>query len=354
MEHSIWAWVGFNVFILLMLLLDLGLFNRSAHAITYREATIWSIVWIVLALTFGAGVFYFLGSDSGFKYLTGYIIAKSLSVDNIFVFLLVFSYFKVPAQYQHRVLFWGVLGALVMRATMIILGAALIARFEWILYIFGAFLVYTGIKMFRQGEEDVHPEQNPLVRFISRHVPMTRHYEGQKFFTRVDGRLHGTLLLLVLVIVEVTDLIFAVDSIPAIFAITTDAFIVYTSNVFAILGLRSLYFLLAGVIEKFHYLRIGLAVVLTYIGAKMLLHAVHVVIPTPVSLGIVVLVLGASVLASVVWPKEAETHIEVQLPPGFGSPFDDDQGRLGADERGLPEPDERDLVGEKARGKARD
>jgi tellurite resistance protein TerC len=334
MGYSIWVWVGFNAFILLMLLLDLGLFNRKAHAITYREAAIWSAVWVTLSLIFGAGVFYYLGSDSGFKYLTGYLIEKSLSVDNLFVFLLIFSYFRVPAKYQHRVLFWGVLGALLMRAAMIFLGATLISRFEWVIYIFGAFLVYTGINMFRKQEE-IHPEQNPVVRFVTRLMPITRHYEEQKFFTRVDGRLHGTLLLLVLIIVEVTDLIFAVDSIPAIFAITTDVFIVYTSNIFAILGLRSLYFLLAGVIEKFHYLRIGLATVLTYIGVKMLLHAVHVVIPTPISLGVVAVVLTGSVVASLIWPEKTDTHIEVELPPGFNSPFDDDQGTLGGEDRPL-------------------
>jgi len=338
MGYPIWLWASFNGFILLMLLLDLGLFNRKAHAITYKESVIWSAVWVTLSLIFGMGVFYYLGNDLGFKYLTGYLIEKSLSVDNLFVFLLIFSYFKVPARYQHRVLYWGVLGALVMRAVMIFLGAALISRFEWIIYIFGAFLVYTGIKMLKQKEEEIHPDQNPAVRFVTRLVPITRHYEEQRFFTRVDGRLHGTLLLLVLIIVEVTDLIFAVDSIPAIFAITTDAFIVYTSNIFAILGLRSLYFLLAGVIEKFHYLRIGLAIVLTYIGCKMLLHAVHFIIPTPISLGVVALVLGCAVAASLIWPQKAETKIEVELPEGFGSPFDDDEGRLGGDERGLPEP----------------
>ncbi|HZI17036.1 MAG TPA: TerC family protein [Pyrinomonadaceae bacterium] len=336
-SHSIWAWVGFNAFILFMLLLDLGLFNRKAHAVTYKEATVWSVVWITLALIFGAGVFYYMGSELGLMYLTGYLIEKSLSVDNLFVFLLIFSYFKVPAKYQHRVLFWGVIGALVMRAIMIFLGAALITRFEWIIYVFGAFLVYTGIRMFKQDEQDIHPEENPVVRLVTRLVPITRHYEEERFFTRVNGRLHGTLLLLVLIVVEVTDLVFAVDSIPAIFAITTDTFIVYTSNIFAILGLRSLYFLLAGVIEKFHYLRVGLAIVLTYIGTKMLLHAVHINIPTLISLGIVALVLGASVAASFIWPKKAETHIEVELPPGFNSPFDDDQGRLGGDERDRPE-----------------
>jgi tellurite resistance protein TerC len=337
MNYPIWVWAAFNGFILLMLLIDLGLFNRKAHVIGYKESAIWSAVWVTLALIFGAGVFYFLGNDLGLKYITGYLIEKSLSVDNLFVFVLIFSYFKVPSRYQHRVLFWGVLGALVMRALMIFLGAALITRFEWIIYIFGAFLVYTGIKMFREQEGEVNPEENAIVRFVTRLVPITRHYEEQKFFTRVNGRLHGTLLLLVLIVVEVTDLIFAVDSIPAIFAITTDAFIVYTSNIFAILGLRSLYFLLAGVIEKFHFLRIGLAIVLTYIGVKMLLHAVHIIIPTPISLGVVGLVLGCAVVASLIWPKRTETNVEVELPEGFGSPFDDDEGRLGGDERGVPE-----------------
>ena len=307
-----------------MLSLDLGLFNRKAHAIRYREAAIWSGIWVTLAMIFGAIVFWYQGSDLGLKFLTGYVIELSLSVDNLFVFLLIFSFFKVPAKVQHRVLFWGVMGALFMRLTMIFVGAALINRFHWILYVFGAFLVYTGIKMFRQEDTDIQPEDNPVVRLVTRYIPITRHYEDSNFFTRVNGKLTGTLLLLVLVIVEVTDLVFAVDSIPAIFAITTNTFIVYTSNVFAILGLRSMYFLLAGVVEKFQYLRMGLAIVLTFIGVKMLIEVVHVVIPVKFSLLFVGVVLTGSVIASIIWPKEAETKIKVDMPEDFDSPFEDD------------------------------
>ncbi len=344
MQSSYWLWVAFSAFILLLLSIDLGLFNRKAHVITYRKSVAWSIVWITLALLF-AGVVYWrytspevlAATDTSahtavVQYLTGYIIELSLSVDNLFVFLLIFSYFKVPAKYQHRVLYWGVLGALVMRAIMILVGAALIDRFHWIIYIFGGFLIYTGIKMFRQQEDDLQPEENPVVRAVTRYVPITRHYEGQSFFTRVDGKRTGTLLLLVLIIVEVTDLVFAVDSIPAIFAVTTDPFIVYTSNVFAILGLCTFYFLLAGVVEKFHYLKTGLAIVLTFIGAKMLVEALHIEIPPAIALVVVASVLVASVVASLIWPKHTATNIEVELPTDFDSPHDDDQGRLGAEE----------------------
>ncbi|MCA1630640.1 MAG: TerC family protein, partial [Acidobacteria bacterium] len=333
-------------FVLLMLGIDLGLFNRKAHTVTYKQAVGWSAVWITLALLF-SGVVYWrrlteLGADgaqdSVLKYLTGYIIELSLSVDNLFVFLLIFSYFKVPSKYQHRVLYWGVLGALVMRAVMILVGAALITKFHWIIYLFGAFLVYTGVKMFFQKEDEgVDPEKSMAVRAVSRVLPITRGYDGQKFFTRKGGKLYGTLMLLVLVTVEVTDLVFAVDSIPAIFAITTDPFIVYTSNVFAILGLRTFYFLLAGVIEKFHYLKMGLAIVLTFVGVKMLtesflhryLDESHIIM---FSLGFVILVLAGSVAVSLIFPKHSETNIEVELPAGFGSPYDDDEGRLGAEE----------------------
>jgi tellurite resistance protein TerC len=346
MQEPIWLWAGFTAFVLVMLGIDLGLFNRKAHTVTYRQALAWSAVWIALALLF-AGVVYWRRLDelgaagaqgSVFKYLTGYVIELSLSVDNLFVFLLIFSYFKVPAKYQHRVLYWGVLGALVMRAVMILVGAALIAKFHWIIYFFGAFLVYTGIKMFVQKETDeVNPENNLAVRGLTKLLPVTRGYDGQHFFTRKNGKLYGTLMLIVLVTVEVTDLVFAVDSIPAIFAITTDPFIVYTSNVFAILGLRTFYFLLAGVVEKFHYLKLGLAIVLTFVGVKMLtenfLHHYidegHIIL---FSLGFVVVVLAGSVAASLLFPKEAETNIEVELPEGFGSPYDDDAGRLGAEE----------------------
>src|SRR5215813_1612934 len=267
---SIGLWLGFAIFILIMLSLDLGLFNRKAHTIRYREATVWSCVWVSLALGFAGIVFWFQGTQRGLEFVTGYLIELSLSVDNLFVFLLIFSYFKVPSKFQHRVLFWGVMGALVMRLTMIFVGAALINRFNWIIYIFGAFLVYTGIKMFRHDEIDIQPEQNIAVRAITRILPISRQYDGEKFFTKENGKRTGTLLLLVLMVVEVTDLVFAVDSIPAIFAITTNTFIVYTLNVFAILGLRSMYFLLAGVVDKFRYLRFGLAIVLTFIGLKML------------------------------------------------------------------------------------
>jgi tellurite resistance protein TerC len=344
MDFPIWAWGGFGLFILTMLALDLGVLNRKAHAVTYREATVWSVVWVTLALCFAGLVFWKTDRQTGLEFLTGYVIELSLSVDNLFVFLLIFSYFKVPAKYQHRVLFWGVLGALVMRMTMIGIGATLVERFHWILYIFGAFLIYTGFKMLKQDEAGANPEDNPLVRFVTRLIPITRHYEGDKFFTVVNGRKMGTLLLLVLVIVEVSDLVFAVDSIPAIFGITTNPFIVYTSNVFAILGLRSLYFLLAGVVEKFHYLKVGLAVVLMFVGVKMLgegyLHERFGVSKETVilfSLLFVGVVLVSSVLFSLLKPVPPSEQVEVELPEGFNSPFDDDQGRLGADERRLTE-----------------
>jgi tellurite resistance protein TerC len=335
-----WAWGAFGLFILTMLALDLGILNRKAHAVTYREAAIWSAVWVTLAMIFAGLVFWKTDRLTGYEFLTGYVIELSLSVDNLFVFLLIFSYFKVPAKYQHRVRFWGVLGALVMRMTMIAIGATLVERFHWILYIFGAFLIYTGFKMLRQDETQANPEDNPIVRFATRLIPITRHYEGEKFFTTVNGKKMGTLLLLVLVIVEVSDLVFAVDSIPAIFGITTNPFIVYTSNVFAILGLRSLYFLLAGVVEKFHYLKVGLAVVLMFVGVKMLsegyIHdrfGVSKETVILVSLGFVFVVLLCSVALSLLRPVPAEAQVEVELPEGFGSPYDDDQGRLGADER---------------------
>jgi tellurite resistance protein TerC len=318
---STWLWVGFSIFIFTMLSLDLGLFNRKAHTIRYREAWIWSGVWVMLALIFAGLVFNYQGSQRGLEFLTGYLIELSLSVDNLFVFLLIFSYFKVPAKFQHRVLFWGVMGALVMRLTMIFVGAALINRFHWIIYIFGGFLVYTGIKMFRQEEMDIQPDQSFLVRAMTRFLPISREYDEQKFFTKQNGKRTGTLLLLVLMVVEVTDLVFAVDSIPAIFAITTNTFIVYTSNVFAILGLRSMYFLLAGVVEKFRYLRTGLAIVLTFIGVKMLLVAIGLHIPIWVSLSFVALVLAGSVVASLLIASEGEKTIQVDLPPDFDLPL---------------------------------
>lgn len=328
---STWLWVGFSVFILLMLSLDLGLLNRKAHTIKYREAWIWTGVWVTLALIFAGIVFLFQGSDRGLDFLTGYIIELSLSVDNLFVFILIFSYFKVPARFQHRVLFWGVMGALVMRLTMIFIGATLINRFHWIIYIFGAFLVYTGVKMFKNEETDIQPENNPVVRLVTRFLPIAKFYDESKFFTRVGGRRTGTLLLLVLIVVEFTDLVFAVDSIPAIFGITTNTFIVYTSNVFAILGLRSMYFLLAGVVDKFRYLRAGLAIVLTFIGVKMLLGAVGIHIKTWISLVVVALVLISSVVASLLFGKETESNIHVDLPPDFDGSLPDYSPSAGLD-----------------------
>jgi tellurite resistance protein TerC len=323
LSGSTWLWLGFSIFIVAMLSLDLGLFNRKAHSIKYREAWIWSGVWVTLALIFAGLVFYYQGSQRGLEFLTGYLIELSLSVDNLFVFLLIFSYFKVPARFQHRVLFWGVMGALIMRLTMIFVGAALITRFHWIIYIFGGFLVYTGIKMFRHDEIEIQPDQNFAIRILTRFLPITRHYDEEKFFTRVNGKLTGTLLLLVLMVVEITDLVFAVDSIPAIFAITTNTFIVYTSNVFAILGLRSMYFLLAGVVEKFRYLRTGLAIVLTFIGLKMLIAATGFHIPILFSLAFVFLVLAGSVVLSLLIPAKHPHKIDVELPIEYDEPNTD-------------------------------
>ena len=296
-EISLWAWVGFNVFILAMLALDLGVFHRKSHEISVREAAVWSGVWITLALIFNAGIYFFLGPEPGIQFFTGYVIEKSLSVDNIFVIALIFGFFAVPKLYQHRVLFWGILGALVMRAAFIAAGTALLTRFHWIIYIFGVFLLVTGIKMALHREEEIHPEHNPVLKLVRRLMPVTRDYEAGHFFVRHGGKLMATPLFLVLVLVETTDLIFAVDSIPAIFAVTLDPFIVYTSNVFAILGLRSLYFVLAGVMDKFAYLKLGLSAILVFVGAKMLLTEIYK-IPATVSLLVVLGILTVAVLAS--------------------------------------------------------
>ena len=296
-EISLWAWVGFNVFILAMLALDLGVFHRKSHEISVREAAVWSGVWITLALIFNAGIYFFLGPEPGIQFFTGYVIEKSLSVDNIFVIALIFGFFAVPKLYQHRVLFWGILGALVMRAAFIAAGTALLTRFHWIIYIFGVFLLVTGVKMALHREEEIHPEHNPVLKLVRRLMPVTRDYEAGHFFVRHGGKLMATPLFLVLVLVETTDLIFAVDSIPAIFAVTLDPFIVYTSNVFAILGLRSLYFVLAGVMDKFAYLKLGLSAILVFVGAKMLLTEIYK-IPATVSLLVVLGILTVAVLAS--------------------------------------------------------
>ena len=310
-------WVGFNAFVLAMLALDLFVFHRDAHEVKVREALLLSVFWIALALAFNAIIWWWQGTEVALQFLTGYLIEKSLSVDNIFVFLVIFSYFAVPKKYQHSVLFWGVLGALVMRGVFIAVGAALIHQFHWIIYVFGAFLVYTGYKLARSGELEVEPEKNPIVNVVRRLMPVTSGYHGGKFFIVEAGRRMATPLLIVLVMIETTDLLFALDSIPAIFAITTDPFIVYTSNVFAILGLRALFFALAGVMGVFHYLRYGLAVVLAFVGVKMVLADVYK-IPIGLSLVVIAGILAISVVASLVWPAKAE---EAVLPELVQDPF---------------------------------
>lgn len=317
-EGTIWLWIGFNLFVLFMLALDLGVFHRKAHVISIKEATIWSVVWVALALLFNIGLYLFwdklsptsdyTNSEAALAFFTGYLIEKSLSVDNIFVFVLIFTFFAVPAAYQHRVLFWGIIGALLMRGTLIAVGAALLKEFHWIIYVFGAFLIFTGIRMALHRNEKMHPEQNPLVKLLRRVMPVTDHYEDDKFFIRRAGKLIATPLFLVLLLVESTDLIFAVDSIPAIFAVTNDPFIVYTSNVFAILGLRSLYFLLAGVVDKFYYLKPGLAVVLVFVGIKMVMVDLYK-IPVGMSLGVIASILAISVVASL-WRAQRLLKLE--------------------------------------------
>ncbi len=301
-SDSVLLWIVFNAFVLGMLALDLLVFHRKAHAVSLREAFTWSVVWISLALLFNLGIYFLWGSEKAMEFLAGYLIEKSLSVDNIFVFIMIFSYFAVPPMYQHRILFWGILGALVMRAIFIAAGAALLSAFHWIIYIFGGFLIITGIKMFFAGDEKIEPEKNPAVVLLRRWMPITNDYQGQRFFVRTDGRLWATPLFVVLLVIETTDVIFAVDSIPAIFAITLDPFIVYTSNIFAILGLRALYFLLAGILEMFRYLKVGLSFVLCFVGIKMMIVDFYK-IPIAVSLAVVSGILVISILASLVKTK---------------------------------------------------
>ncbi|MFZ2493235.1 MAG: TerC family protein [Thermoanaerobaculia bacterium] len=308
-------WVIFTVAVLGILALDLGVFHRKSHAVSLREATNWTIVWVTLALAFAAGIVYFRGSQSALEFLSGYLIEYSLSVDNIFVFVLIFTSFRVPATAQHRVLFWGILGAFVMRGVMIGIGAALIATFHWVLYIFGAFLIYTGIKIALNKEpEGLEVGENAVVRFVKRHISLTEHYVDSKFWIYENGRRLFTPLALVLVVIETSDLIFAVDSIPAVFAVTQDPFIVYTSNVFAILGLRSLYFLLAGIVDRFYYLKHALSVILTFVGVKMVI--VHwVKIPISTSLIVIAGVLTLAVIASVIRAKRLPDHGDIVPDP---------------------------------------
>jgi tellurite resistance protein TerC len=295
--NSPFHWIEFNIFVLIAVALDLGVFHRRPHKIGTREALLWSGIWIGAAAVFAVGVYHFYGAQPALEFSTGYLIEKSLSVDNLFVFLVLFRTFGVPAEFQHRVLAWGILGALIMRGLMIAAGAALIERFSWIVYVFGAFLIYAGLHMMFSSETETHPEKNRLVQFFARHLRVTTSFSGQKFFVREQGLLFATPLFLVLLVVEVTDVTFAVDSIPAVFGITRDAFIVYTSNVFAILGLRTLYFLLAGVLDRLTYIKFGLAAVLVFVGSKMLVEQwMHISVVA--SLGIVVGILAVATIVS--------------------------------------------------------
>jgi len=306
MATNIWFWVGFIAFVLAMLSLDLGVFHRKAHEVRPREAGVWTAVWVALALLFAAGVYFVAGHRVALTFLTGYIIEESLSVDNIFVMVLIFEYFRVPKSVQHRVLFYGILGALVMRGLFIAAGTALITRFHWVLYVFGALLVVTGIRMALKRDEEFDGERSRIVRTVRRVVPISTDYHGSRFFVTEAGRRIATPLLLVLILVEFTDLIFAIDSIPAIFGVTTDPFIVFTSNIFAILGLRSLYFLLAAVVDRFHLLKYGLAVILSFVGFKMLSER-FIEIDIVLSLSIILAVLAASIVASLIWPAREES-----------------------------------------------
>ena len=306
--NSLWGWIWFNVAVLAILALDLGVLHRKSSKVSLKEAAIWSGVWVALSLCFALAIYRNMGPESGLEFLTGYLIEYALSVDNIFVFVLIFSYFSVPEKYQHRVLFWGIIGALVLRGVMIVAGSALVTRFAWTLYIFGAFLVFTGIRMALQKDDAAYnAERDPVLRLARKLIPVTPDYRGDKFFVKEPdktGRMRfaATPLFIVLIIVDTTDIIFATDSIPAIFAVTRDPFIVYTSNICAVLGLRALYFLLASVVDKFVYLKLGLSLVLVFIGAKMLLeHFLH--IPIVAALGVVGLVLGSAIYASVKWPR---------------------------------------------------
>ena len=302
------GWIGFNVVVLAILALDLGVLHRRSEKVSLKQAAIWSTIWVVLSLCFAASIYLTMGKERGLEFLTGYLIEYALSVDNIFVFVLIFTYFNVPEKYQHRVLFWGIIGALVLRGVMIVAGSALVTRFAWTLYLFGAFLVVTGIRMALQKDAAAYnPERDPVLRLARKIIPVTKDYHGKSFFVREPRpgggtRLAATPLFIVLLIVDTTDVVFATDSIPAIFAVTRDPFIVYTSNICAVLGLRALYFLLAGIVDKFVYLKLGLSLVLVFIGAKMLLEGLFH-IPIGISLGVVALVLASSIAASVKWPR---------------------------------------------------
>lgn len=345
MDYPLWVWIFFFAVVLVALFVDVGIVNRHAHAPTRRETFVWSAVWISLALLFNSFIYWMVNSYYGSaaavskatEFFTGYLVELSLSVDNLFVFLLIFNFFKVPKKFQHRVLFWGIFMALVLRMIMIFAGTELVEKFDWLIYVFGAFLVYTGIKMFSGDDDGFNPEESAVVKFTTRFIRISKHYEGEKFFVIKDGKRTGTLLLLVLIVINVVDLVFAVDSIPAILGITTDRFVVYTSNIFAILGLRTFFFLLVDIAEKFHFLKYGLAFVLTFIGVKMILPlaAAGLILglgadsaasgflnnyvkgdynqtATFVSLGIVAAALVLSIVLSLVFPPNEKTKGEVE------------------------------------------
>ena len=301
---SIYFWIGFAVLIAIMLALDLGVFNKNAHKVAVKEAMIWSAVWISMAILFNVFVYFEFGQTKALEFLTAYVIEYSLSVDNIFIFILIFTFFAVPSRYQHKILFWGIVGALIMRGIFIFAGVALINKFHWIILVFGAFLVYSGVHMLFQKNEEMDPEANPVVKFFKKFLPVTHELHGGKLFIRQNAKLFATPLFLVLLVIESSDLIFAVDSIPAVLSISQDTFIVYTSNIFAILGLRSLYFAVAGIMDLFRFLKIGLAFVLSFVGLKMLVSYFHFEIPIMLSLGIIISILILSILASVLIKKK--------------------------------------------------
>lgn len=301
-------WIVFNVFVVLMLVLDLCVFHRKSHEIKIKEALWLSLFWTVLALAFNVGIYFWHGKQEALEFFTGYIIERSLSIDNLFVFLVVFNYFKVPNIHHHKILYWGILGALIMRAIFIFSGVALIERFHWIMYVFGAFLIFTGIKMIWAKDKEIEPEKNIILKLTRKFLPVTHEYDGAKFFTRKNHKLLATPLFIVLLVIETTDVVFALDSIPAILAVTTNTFIVYSSNVFAILGLRALYFAMAGMVKYFHYLNYGLAAILSFIGIKMIITDFYK-IPTSVALGAVGIILVMSVVASIIWPERARESL---------------------------------------------
>jgi tellurite resistance protein TerC len=310
MSNELILWIVFGVTVLVMLALDLGIFHRRAHVIEVKEALMWSAVWIALALLFNLVIYFLLGSDMALKFLTGYVVEKSLSVDNLFVFLMIFSYFAVPSAYQHKVLFWGILGALIMRAIFIATGLIIVERIHWVIYLFGAFLIFTGIRILLRKGKELHPEDNAVLKLFCRFMPVTNDYHEDRFWLKKNGGYLATPLFLVLLVIETTDVVFAVDSIPAILAITLDPLIVYSSNVFAILGLRALYFALAAAIQRWRYLHYGLSAILVFLGLKMLSSGFFKV-PTGIALGVVAAILAVSAIASVLRRREKE----IQKPP---------------------------------------